>query len=133
MTEYVKVPLDWVRDVTRMLKEWNTASNSASHSRLRTVSGLILPAELSEDWTPAEGGGPYTAKAKKLRFDENAKAYSVMENEDEITIHDPFSGEEKPSSQVGDRVGVVYRGRWEIVGVPSSVSIHVGTVSLSSG
>jgi hypothetical protein len=98
------------------------------------LSDTIVTVELTGNWEQDDDSDAYTAKAKYVSFD-NGK-YTIDEDDDtcEITIYDPSAkGGETPSSAIGDRVSVVYRGRWELLGsVGTSLFVPVN-LEIASG
>jgi len=68
-----------------------------------------LTVKMTGDWTEDKDSNTYVAKAKRVAFG--------MTQGDDFSIYVPDASErEAPLQKVGDRVGVIYRGRWEMVG-----------------
>jgi len=68
-----------------------------------------LTVEMTGGWMPDDNSYAFVARAKRVVFD--------AAQGDVFPIYVPYvKGREAPLLAVGDRVGVVYRGRWEVVG-----------------
>ncbi len=126
MPEYGQVPSDWFRDVSMMLKDWKAGRGSSSPTPPLSVAGIILPVELTEDWT--ESNEERFAKAVAVVFDKDKNQYKKEIDGKEIDLFAPLDTAGTPPGSVGERVFAVYRGRWEVVASPAAPGELSGVV-----
>ena len=85
------------------------------------LSDGIQTVEITQEWQQRNGETAYSAMAKRVAF--NGGSFSIAGNE--FAIYDPRTSSQ-PDSSVGDRMSVVYRGRWEVIGGGGAPSGELG-------